>query len=704
MRLLKDKDLLVKKGSSWELREGAEVPFPDSVQALIAARLDTLSADTKSMLADAAVVGKVFWAGAVAQMGERDLTEVTDALRELSRKELVRPARRSSIEGEAEYAFWHILARDVAYAQLPRASRASRHVAAARWIESKAPRARRGPRRRPRLPLRDGPGARPGGRADRAGDRARGTGAEVPHPGRGARARPGHRRGARRTSSGRSRSPRRASRTARGARPLRRGRPPGRTRSPRRPRPWRRRSRRSVREAISPPPPARWARSASCSAGSGIRGAGRSRRRRSRSWSRSGRPPSSSGRSPRWPAPMPSRGGPRTRSARRAGARALAEELGLAVPRAPSATGALARSDLGDPGGLEDNREAIELATEAGQGREVALLHNNLGCGSGRSKVPGRPWRSCAKGSPSRRPGGSPRCSTCSRRARSMRSSIPASSMRRSRSPPRWPRAWRRAGTCSTSPGSAPRRPGSWPCGGRPPRWPRSLDWLESAARGTEDPQLVVAGSGIGRPGARRARAGRGRGRAARRGRGLPRCPRQPELRRYLPAMVRTALAIGDRELAERLVDGLEPRYPYAEHALVAANAALTEARGDLQAAADAYADAADRWERFGVVPEQAFALLGQGRCLLGLSRPTEAAPVLQTRSGDLRAAPGGPRARGDRRAPAAGDRAQLVTGDLVNTWSRSRRNPTVLPGTPVTPRNGSERQKCWSQAYDSLL
>src|SRR5207342_3570779 len=50
----------------------------------------------------------------------------------------------------------------------------------------------------------------------------------------------------------------------------------------------------------------------------------------------------------------------------------------------------------------------------------------------------------------------------------------------------------------------------------------------------------------------------------------------------------------------------------------------------DLEADADAYADAADRWERFGVVPEQAFALLGQGRCLLRLSRPTEAASVLQ--------------------------------------------------------------------------
>jgi hypothetical protein len=94
--------------------------------------------------------------------------------------------------------------------------------------------------------------------------------------------------------------------------------------------------------------------------------------------------------------------------------------------------------------------------------------------------------------------------------------------------------------------------------------------------------------------------------------------------------MVRTALQIGEPALAERLVDGLEPRYPSAEHALVAANAALTEARGDRSSAADAYADAADRWERFGVVTEQAFALLGQGRCLLGLSRPTEASAVLQ--------------------------------------------------------------------------
>ena len=73
------------------------------------------------------MVGKVFWAGALAEMGDRDPREVEQALHELSRKELVRPSRTSSMEGEAEYGFWHLLVRDVCYAQIPRAARAARH-------------------------------------------------------------------------------------------------------------------------------------------------------------------------------------------------------------------------------------------------------------------------------------------------------------------------------------------------------------------------------------------------------------------------------------------------------------------------------------------------------------------------------------------------------------------------------------------------
>ena len=83
-------------------------------------------------------------------------------------------------------------------------------------------------------------------------------------------------------------------------------------------------------------------------------------------------------------------------------------------------------------------------------------------------------------------------------------------------------------------------------------------------------------------------------------------------------------------ELAQRLTTGVEPHTPYHEHALTTATAALAEAHGDHQAAADGYADAAERWQAFGVIPEQAFALLGHGRCLLALGRPADATPPLQ--------------------------------------------------------------------------
>ncbi len=130
VRLLSDRNLLAGPLEA--------VPLPNSVQALIAARLDTLSVERKSLLQDAAVIGKVFWAGALAAMGERDPQEVELALHELARKELVRPARVSSMEGEQEFGFWHLLVRDVCYAQIPRSSRAARHRAAAAWIESHA--------------------------------------------------------------------------------------------------------------------------------------------------------------------------------------------------------------------------------------------------------------------------------------------------------------------------------------------------------------------------------------------------------------------------------------------------------------------------------------------------------------------------------------------------------------------------------------
>ena len=66
---------------------GQDVQVPESVQSLISARLDTLPAERKSLLQDASVLGKVFWAGAVAAMAGRDRHDVELALHELTRKE-----------------------------------------------------------------------------------------------------------------------------------------------------------------------------------------------------------------------------------------------------------------------------------------------------------------------------------------------------------------------------------------------------------------------------------------------------------------------------------------------------------------------------------------------------------------------------------------------------------------------------------------
>ena len=114
--------------------------IPPSIHALLASRIDALPADARTVLLDASVVGKRFWPGAVAAVGGRALDGLGPALAELVRRELVRPVTPSSMDGEPEYAFWHALVRDVAYGALTRPDRLARHRGVAEWV-----RALRGP-------------------------------------------------------------------------------------------------------------------------------------------------------------------------------------------------------------------------------------------------------------------------------------------------------------------------------------------------------------------------------------------------------------------------------------------------------------------------------------------------------------------------------------------------------------------------------
>ncbi len=113
--------------------------IPDTVQALIAARIDRLRPSTKAVLQRGAVIGRIFWNGAVdALSGDTGGTNGTDdALRELVERDFVAEEQRSSITGERAFRFKHVLIRDVAYSGLSKDARATLHRRFADWLKER---------------------------------------------------------------------------------------------------------------------------------------------------------------------------------------------------------------------------------------------------------------------------------------------------------------------------------------------------------------------------------------------------------------------------------------------------------------------------------------------------------------------------------------------------------------------------------------
>jgi len=140
VRMFIDRGILrATETARWELAARIEaIDVPQSIHALIAARVDGLSADEKELLQDAAVVGRIFWSGAVAHLSDRTEAEVREILGRLRIKEIIVPRDPPAFSEEIEYAFRHALIRDVAYDSLPKALRADKHADVARWAEGRA--------------------------------------------------------------------------------------------------------------------------------------------------------------------------------------------------------------------------------------------------------------------------------------------------------------------------------------------------------------------------------------------------------------------------------------------------------------------------------------------------------------------------------------------------------------------------------------
>ncbi|HET7856371.1 MAG TPA: adenylate/guanylate cyclase domain-containing protein [Gaiellaceae bacterium] len=609
---------------------GQGVQVPESVQSLISARLDTLPAERKSLLQDASVVGKVFWAGAVAAMAGRDRNEVELALHELTRKELVRPARMSSMEGEHEYGFWHVLVRDVCYGQIPRAARAARHLAAAGWIEEKA-------RERAEdladvlayhyqaaLELNQAAGL--GEQTEQlqaqvvrylalAGERALSLDIEQ-----------AERQLARALDLCPDNAPERASLLERWAQAAQQQ---GRLQE----------ARQAFEHALD----------LYRAQVDGV-AAGRVLTRLGNLVHRLGDPRCEEMFAEAVELLETQPAGPELVAAysyaagRRmftdnypeaiAGAdraRALAAEIGLPEPALALHVRGLCRCCLGEADGVEDLRRALGLALEQGLGRETAVIHGNL---------VGTSW--LYQGPQAGLDGVREVLAFCERRG------IAEMVLQISSGTPSFlaelgqtEQALAEAGPLADRIEAA-----------------GDMSWLEPRAlqlrllAETGSPQhapnpepLLIAAREIGLPDliatafAAAARLLLAQGHPEHAQALVIELNETSAVRAaqalapwVLPELLRTTLALGDTGLAQHVVEDVEPRTPVAEHALASARAQLAEADHRHADAAHLYREAGERRQQFGNLPERAYALLGQGRCLCALGDASAEVPLAEAR------------------------------------------------------------------------
>ncbi|HEV2088740.1 MAG TPA: adenylate/guanylate cyclase domain-containing protein, partial [Cryptosporangiaceae bacterium] len=124
VRMLADTGALAEADK--DLDDGV-LPLPDSVHAVVAGRIDLLDRVTQRALQAAAVVGEVFWPGAVEAVAELPRNQVTVVLAELRRREFLRAAADGGLADQPALRFDHAVVRDAVYRRQPRALRLMRH-------------------------------------------------------------------------------------------------------------------------------------------------------------------------------------------------------------------------------------------------------------------------------------------------------------------------------------------------------------------------------------------------------------------------------------------------------------------------------------------------------------------------------------------------------------------------------------------------
>ncbi|MFZ0042545.1 MAG: AAA family ATPase, partial [Solirubrobacteraceae bacterium] len=139
VRMLVDEGVLRREGDAWiTVDEAVTVEVPPTIQALLAARIERLRSEERTVVERAAVIGKLFYRGAVAELVAPPVRIGIDGhLESLRRKDMVEPDGTYWID-EPVFRFHHVLIRDAAYRSLLKEARADLHERFADWMELKA--------------------------------------------------------------------------------------------------------------------------------------------------------------------------------------------------------------------------------------------------------------------------------------------------------------------------------------------------------------------------------------------------------------------------------------------------------------------------------------------------------------------------------------------------------------------------------------
>lgn len=136
VKVLVEDGVVVKQEPRWQIypERLAATKIPAALTGILQARLDRLAPPLREVIQQAAVIGRIFWPGAIERLSQRGAAPIAAALDRLLEREWIRVRGDSAFAGEREFIFRHVLLHEVTYESVLRRSRRGYHAQVAAWL------------------------------------------------------------------------------------------------------------------------------------------------------------------------------------------------------------------------------------------------------------------------------------------------------------------------------------------------------------------------------------------------------------------------------------------------------------------------------------------------------------------------------------------------------------------------------------------